>query len=108
MRSAVWMTLRESKSSFAIEGEADQSDRVQRFADVLSRRTGQGAWPLDQTTLANLQAEILGRRTSLQSFGVRQSPVFVGEIARYQEVVHYVAPPPEDLTAMLAGLVTFL
>ncbi len=108
MRSAVWMTLRESKSSFAIEGEADQSDRVQRFADVLSRRTGQGAWPLDQATLANLQAEILGKRTSLQRFGVRQSPVFVGEIARYQEVVRYVAPPPEDLTAMLEGLVTFL
>jgi Fic family protein len=55
-----------------------------------------------------LQAEILGKRTSLQRFGIRQSPVFVGEIARYQEVVHYVAPPPEDLTTMLEGLVTFL
>lgn len=108
MRSAVWMTLRESKSSFAIEGEADQSDRIQRFADVLARRTGQGSWPLDQSTLAQLQSEILGRRTTLQQFGVRQSPVFVGEVVRYQEVVHYVAPPSEDMNAMLEGLTTFL
>lgn len=108
MRSAVWMTLRESKSSFAIEGEADQSDRIQRFADVLARRTGQGSWPLDQTSLAELQLEILGKRTTLQQFGIRQSPVFVGEVARYQEVVHYVAPLAADIAAMLDGLITFL
>jgi len=108
MKSAVWMTLRESKSSFEIEGEADKTDRVQRFADVLARRTGQGAWPLDQAALADLQAEILGRRTTVQQFGIRQSPVFVGEVVRYQEVVHYVAPPPEHLLAMLEGLRTFL
>lgn len=108
MRSAVWMTLRESKSSFAIEGEADQSDRIARFADVLARRTGQGDGPLDQTMLAQLQSEILGKRTSLQQFGVRQSPVFVGEVIRFQEVVHYVAPPPQDMHAMLQGLATFL
>lgn len=108
MRSAVWMTLRESKSSFALEGEADQSDRIRRFADVLARRTGQGPWPLDREALAVLQSEILGRRTTLQGFGIRQSPVFVGEVVRYQEVVHYIAPPAEDVAAMLDGLRTFL
>jgi len=108
IRSAVWMTLRESKSSFAIEGEADQSDRIQRFADVLARRTGQGCWPLDQESLAALQSEILGKRTTLRHFGIRQSPIFVGEVVRYQEVVHYIAPPAEDVAAMLDGLKTFL
>jgi hypothetical protein len=108
MRSAVWMTLRESKSSFAIEGEADQPDRIQRFADVLARRTGQGDWPLDDAALAQLQSEILGTRVTLQQFGVRQSPVFVGEVVRYQEVVRYVAPPFEDMAAMLDGLKVFL
>lgn len=107
MRSAVWMTLRESKSSFAIEGEADKSDRIQRFADVLARRTGEDPWPLSHAGLAQLQAEILGMRTTLQQFGLRQSPVFVGEVHRYQEVVHYVAPPAEDVPAMLAGLACF-
>lgn len=108
MRSAVWMTLRESKSSFAIEGEADQSDRIARFADVLARRTGLGDGPLDQATLAQLQSEILGKRTTLQQFGIRQSPVFVGEVVRFHEVVHYVAPPAQDMHAMLQGLATFL
>jgi len=108
MRSAVWMALRESKSSFAIEGEADQSDRIQRFASVLSSRTGQGALPLEQASLADLQSDILSQRTTVQKFGIRQSPVFVGEVLRFQEIVHYVAPPAEDMHAMLAGMQTFL
>jgi hypothetical protein len=108
MRSAVWMTLRESKSSFAIEGEADQLDRIQRFANVLSRRTGQGSFPLNQAALSELQSEILGKRTTLEQFGIRQSPVFVGEVARYQDIVHYIAPPAADVHTMLEGVVTFL
>lgn len=71
------MTLRESRASFAIEGEADQATRVQRFADVMARRTGQGEWPLTDTALAELQREILGERTTLVCFGIRQLPVDV-------------------------------
>ncbi len=109
MHSAVWMTLRESRASFEIEGEAHKTDRIQRFADVLARRTGQGDHPsLDDAALAQLQREILGLRTTVQRFGLRQSPVFVGEAVRYQDIVHYIAPPPEDLADMLAGLQTFL
>jgi Fic/DOC family len=108
MRAAVWMTLRESKASFAIEGEADRVGRVQRFADVMANRTGQGELPLNDAALAELQQEILGERTTITHFGVRQSPVFVGETVRYQEVVHYVAPPVEDVAAMLEGLRAFL
>ena len=107
LRSAVWMTLRESKASFAIEGEADQADRIQRFADVLARRTGEGELPLGDPALGDLQREILGARTTLQQFGVRQSPVFVGEVVRFQELVHYVAPPADALKAMLNGLAVF-
>ncbi|PKO62789.1 MAG: cell filamentation protein Fic [Betaproteobacteria bacterium HGW-Betaproteobacteria-18] len=108
MRSAVWMTLRESQASFALEGEADQQTRIGRFADALARRCGQGAPPLDHATLAELQSDILGQRTTLQQFGLRQSPVFVGEVVRLQELVHYIAPPAEDIAAMLAGMRTFL
>ena len=107
MRSAVWMTLRESKSSFAIEGEINQSDRIQRFADVLAKRTGDGGLPITDALLGQLQSEILGRRTTLPRFGIRQSPVFVGEVVRYQEVVHYIAPPAKDIQAMLDGLAVF-
>lgn len=108
LRAAAWMTLRESKASFALEGEADRSTRIQRFADVMSRRTGQGPLPLTDAALAELQQEILGLNTVLTRAGLRQSPVFVGETVRYQEVVHYVAPPAEDLQNMLEGLQTFV
>jgi hypothetical protein len=108
IRAAVWMTLRESRASFAIEGEADQTSRVKRFADVMARRTGQGDFPLTDKLLATLQKEILGTKSTVTHFGLRQSPVFVGEVLNFQEIVHYVAPPAEDMVDMLAGLQTFL
>lgn len=108
MKSAVWLTLRESKSSFQIEGEVDKSDRIQRFADVLHHQTGRGQPPLDNESLAMLQAAILGSHTSLHENGLRKSPVFIGQVVRYQEVIHYVGPPFEDVPAMLGGLSSFL
>ena len=107
-RAAVWMTLRESKASFAIEGESDQTSRIERFADVMARHTGKDECPLTNTDLAQLQGEIIGRHTTLTHFGLRQSPVFIGESVRYQDIVHYVAPPAEDICAMLDGLRVFL
>ncbi|WP_372053865.1 Fic family protein [Tistrella mobilis] len=108
LRAAAWLTLRESRSSFAIEGEAAQATRIQRFADVMARRTGQGEVPLDDAALALLQHEILGEKTVIGRFGLRQSPVFIGETSRYENLVYYVAPPAEDLAPMLAGLRSFL
>lgn len=108
MKAAVWMTLRESRSSFKIEGEADKADRIRLFADLIARRTGTGPLPLDHDALAQMQSEILGRRTTLKNFGIRQSPVFVGEMVRFGEVVHFVAPPVDDLVPMLDGVKTFL
>ena len=40
LRSAVWLTIKESRASFAIEHEEDKRDRVQRFAAVMEQRTG--------------------------------------------------------------------
>jgi len=74
----------------------------------MARHTGQGDCPLTGPALAALQQDILGETTSLLQFGCRQSPVFVGESVRYQEIIHYIAPPPEDIDAMLAGLRRFL
>jgi len=108
LRAATWMTLRESKASFAIEGEGDRSSRIQRFADVMARQTGQGAVPLTASLIASLQQDILGERSTITEYGLRQSPVFVGEIIRYQEIVHYVAPPAADIALMLEGLQQFL
>ncbi len=108
IRAAAWMTLKESKASFAIEREADNASRVQRFADAMARRTGHGELPLTDDKLAELQRDILGEKVTLTHFGIRQSPVFVGQTIRFQEVVHYVAPVSSDVPMMLEGLRTFL
>lgn len=107
-RAAVWMTLRESKASFAIEGEGDRANRIERFADVMARRTGQGDSPLTNEALAQLQGEILGERTTVNLLGIRQSPVFIGETIQYQDVVHYVAPSAAEVPSMLESLRIFL
>lgn len=110
LRAAAWMTLRESKASFAIEGESDKAhtNRIQRFADVMARRTGTGELPLSDQPLAELQQEILGQRHTLKHLGIRKSPVFVGETIRFQEIVHYVAPPDGYLKDMLEAVRVFL
>lgn len=46
-------------------------------------------------------------RHALRQFCIRQSPVFVDEVVHYQEVAHYVAPPSDDMQAMLEGLAVF-
>jgi len=60
LRSALWLTVKESRASFAIEHEEDKRDRVQRFAAVMEQRTGRSADPLNPMELEALQREILG------------------------------------------------
>ncbi len=89
LRSAVWLTVKESRASFAIEHEDDKRDRVQRFAAVIEQRTGQSADPLNPAELEALQREILG--PNALRYGLRRSPMFVGETARFgEERVHYI------------------
>ena len=102
-KSAVWLTIKESRSSFAIEHEEDKKDRVQRFATVIEQRTGQSAEPLSIAELEVLQREILG--ANALHYGLRRSPVFVGETDRFgQERVHYIAPHWNDVPSILSGL----
>jgi hypothetical protein len=105
LRSAVWLTIKESKSSFAIEHEEQQTDRIKRFAAVMEQRCGTGAPPLTQQQIAAIQQEILGPRAL--SYGIRQSPVFVGQTRGFQNVLHYLAPAWEDVESMLDGLQAF-
>ena len=75
MRSAVWLTIKESRASFAIEHEEKQVDRIKRFSAAMAERCGKGNDPLDVKELTDLQTAILGRATR---YGLRKSPVFVG------------------------------
>ena len=104
-RSAIWLTIKESRASFAIEHEEQHVDRVRRFAAVMEQRCGQYEEPLSEGALGALQAQILGPRAT--RYGVRRSPVFVGEVDGFTEVVHYIAPHWNDTPALLSGLREF-
>ena len=41
LRSAVWLTIKESRASFAIEHEAQEVNRIHRFAAAMEQRCGQ-------------------------------------------------------------------
>ena len=105
LRSAAWLTLKESRASFASEREQEQGDRVKRFAAAIGELSGRMEAPLEPAGLAQLQTAILGN-TALR-LGVRQSPVFVGQSGFQGQVVHYIAPPPAAVQDMLQGLRSF-
>jgi hypothetical protein len=105
LRSAVWLTVKESRASFAIEHEEQHVERIRRFAAVMEQRCGHYESPLDEASITQLQREILGPRAT--RYGIRLSPVFVGEVDGFVQVVHYIAPHWNDAPGMLAGLREF-
>ncbi|GAA5235717.1 Fic family protein [Verticiella sediminum] len=104
-RSAVWLTVKESRASFAIEHEEQHEGRIQRFAAAMEAMCGAGARGLDIDVLQDLQARILGPRAT--RYGLRQSPVFVGAMDGFVPVVHYIAPHWDDVPRLLDGLRAF-
>ncbi|WP_083871859.1 Fic family protein [Vreelandella jeotgali] len=106
-RSAVWLTIKESRASFVIEHEGQHQDRIRRFASAIERYCGRLESPLSESALKEFQSAILG--TTTVRTGLRQSPVFVGSSSiEYGPIVHYVCPHWEWLPGMLKGLQHFL
>ncbi|MCL7945127.1 Fic family protein [Marinobacter sp. ATCH36] len=106
-RSAVWLTIKESRASFVIEHEGQHQDRIRRFATAMEQYCGRLDSPLDERALSEFQSAILG--TTTIRTGLRQSPVFVGSNSiDYGAIVHYVCPHWEWLPGMLDGLQCFL
>lgn len=105
LRSASWLTFKESRASFLIEKEADQADRIQRFAHVIARYCGTVEEPLSERSLHKLQAGILGHEAL--GLGLRQSPVFVGQATMREDIVHYIAPHYGQVAELIDGLKAF-
>lgn len=105
MRTASWLTFKESRASFLIEKESDQGDRIQRFAHVIAQYCGQLDDPLSEESLHTIQQGILGQ--DALGLGLRRSPVFVGQSTMREDIVHYIAPHYEDVPRFMRGLKAF-
>lgn len=102
LRSAAWLTFKESRASFAIEREADQEDRVKRFASAIAEFSGRMDDPMSTDNLRTLQKAVLGE--GALRIGIRQSPVFIGQTTIRTQLVHYIGPSEPLVDDMLAAL----
>lgn len=102
LRSATWLTFKESRASFAIEREADKEDRVKRFAAAIEEFSGRMQDPMSPDNLRTLQQAVLGENAL--RVGIRQSPVFIGQSTFRAQIVHYIAPSESLVDEMLEGL----
>jgi hypothetical protein len=104
-RTAAFLLLKDSKSSYAIEGEQPPQNRIQRWARAIGEA---GKHPLSGEELLRLQAIVIGDARFV-ALGFRQQGGFIGEHDRESRLplpVH-VSARPDDLASLVTGMVSF-
>ena len=97
-RAVNYLYTKETRSSFAIEGETPSTRRAERFIDALKSAP---RFQLDKTSLVALQGDIVDPRYAARDW--RDVQNFVGETVGYREEVHYVCPRPGDVPFLMDG-----
>jgi hypothetical protein len=99
-RAIQFLYTQETKSSFAIEGEAPHPSRAERFVSALSR-----AAEFDHSDInefVKLQNMIVDQRYAAS--GWRSVQNYVGSTrSDFQEHIHFVCPRPEDVQDLMTG-----
>jgi hypothetical protein len=97
-RAVHYLFTKETKSSFAIEGEAPSKDRTERFVTALMKASGFDAASKD--AFVQLQNAIVDPRYAQSSWRATQN--FVSQtLPDYSEDVHFVCPKPEDVPSLM-------
>jgi hypothetical protein len=104
LQSAVnWLYRKETRSSFAIEGETPGPARVERFVALLQQVSALPS--LAKDVLVRLQNETVDERFA--NPGYRPDQVYVApETGLARQRIEYVAPKPEDVAALMEGLLS--
>jgi hypothetical protein len=104
-RTASFLLLKDSRSSYAIEGEHPPHDRIQRWGRAIGEA---GRRPLDLEELLRLQRIVIGDSRFVR-LGLRQRGGFVGEHDRESGVPlpDHVGARHEDLPSLIEGMITF-
>ncbi len=99
-RAVHYLYTKETKSSFAIEGEVPSAKRTERFVAAL---TGAAKFDTsDPQAFIQLQNAIVDPRYAATGWRPVQS--FIGEtMSDFREHVHFVCPKPEDLADLMNG-----
>lgn len=104
-RTAAFLLLKDSRSSFAIEGERPRPDRIQRWGRAVAQA---GVQPIDLDELVRLQHIVIGDFRFLRP-GLRAEGGFVGEHDRETRMpmpVH-ISARADDLARLVDGMIEF-
>jgi Fic family protein len=104
-RAAAFLLLSDSRSSFNIEGEQPSTDRATRWGNAIAEA---GRAPLSIEELERLQRIVIGDARFV-TLGLREAGGFVGAHDRItgQPLPEHVSAKPEDLVALLNGVVAY-
>jgi Fic family protein len=104
-RTAAFLLLKDSKSSYAIEGERAPQDRIQRWGRAIGEA---GRRPIDLDELLRLQAIVIGDARFVR-LGVRDDGGFVGEHDRdtRMPLPDHISARPDDLPSLIEGMAAF-
>jgi hypothetical protein len=104
-RTAAFLLLKDSKSSYVIEGEKPPQDRIQRWGRAIGEA---GRAPLDENEFLRLQRIVIGDERFVK-LGLRDQGGFVGEHDRdtQRPIPDHVSARPQDLPSLIKGLIAF-
>jgi len=104
-RTAAFLLLQDSRSSFEIEGEHPPQERIQRWGRAIGEA---GRKPIDLDELLRLQGIVIGDDRFVP-LGLRNEGGFVGDRDRDSglPLPEHVSARPEDLPSLIEGLVAF-
>lgn len=104
-RTAAFLLLKDSRSSYAIEGERPPQARIQRWGRAIGEA---GRRPLDPEELLRLQKIVIGDARFVK-LGFRQEGGFVGEHDRETRMPlpDHISARHEDLPALIDGMIAF-
>lgn len=105
-RTAAFLLLKDSKSSYAIEGESPPYDRIQRWGKAIGEA---GKHPLDEDELLRLQKIVIGKDNRFIKMGFREEGGFVGEHEQgtRMPLPDHISARHEDLSDLMQGLIAF-
>jgi hypothetical protein len=97
-RAVHYLFTKETKSSFAIEGEEPSKDRTERFVAALMKTSGFDA--TSKNAFVQLQNAIVDPRYAQKNWRTAQN--FVSQtLPDYSEDVHFVCPKSEDVPGLM-------
>jgi Fic family protein len=104
-RTAAFLLLKDSKSSYVIEGERPPQDRIQRWGRAIGEA---GRAPLDEQEFLRLQGIVIGDERFVK-LGFRKEGGFVGEHDHdtQRPIPDHISARHEDISSLVAGLIAF-